>query len=108
MNKELLEQSITKQCLEPGNLLALLQESRFDEEKYRKLYDTLVDYRRVISHETMMNRLVAGCLWTLEIAFTNAIAYHDRQPEKSEIAGKTTHAFSEVFALINDIFFAGN
>jgi hypothetical protein len=108
MDKDLLEQSIIEQCLDPDSLLILIRENRFDDEKYRKLYDTLVDYRRVISRETMMNRLVAGCLWTLEIVFSNAIAYHDRQPEKSEIAGKTTHAFSEVFDLINDIFFAEN
>lgn len=103
-DREQLERNLIEQCLEPDSLLLLLRGNQFDEAKYQKLKNTLLNYQKALNSETVINRRTAAFLRTIEIVFEEAVIYSDRQVEKSEVGRKIRHAHAEILELMDDIF----
>ena len=99
-----LEHSIIEQCMYDKDILTLVHDNKFDEEKYHKLISTLKAYQQAIAPQQVMSRKIAGFLRTIEIVFDIAVHVYDREPIKSEEGRKIKDAHPEILEVMDNIF----
>ena len=108
MNLEAVEQDIIRQITNANGIVVLLRERRFDGAKYQPLRDSIIKYGELIKDETMINKQVAGCLWTLESALVDAVVVFNREHIRTVEAESIGKAHAEIWDLLNDIFSMNN
>ena len=105
--KKKIENSIKEQCEEFENILFLLRNNMFDKAKYKRLYETLVQYQQILVGDTCLNRETAGYIETLSIYLHTATSYHDKRGDKSQIQYELQQASNDLLDLTSEIYFGG-
>lgn len=102
---ETLENSIKAQCEEFENILDLLRNHYFDEQKYRRLYNTLERYNEALKGEKCLDRNIAGYLETFRLYLYSATQHHSKLGKKSPYLSSLENAWNEVIELTGEIYF---